>query len=522
MSNNSFFKNHMGLILTLIIYSLLSIFLFKYYQYPINSDGISYICIAQNYLTGDFLNAVNGYWGPLLSWLLIPFLFFGSTPSFAVHSIHIMSLIIGFFTIIGVKFLSNNFEMDEKVRSLILFTMIPLTFYFSFSITTPDLLVTCVLIYYLGIIFNPKYPYKLFNGVLCGFLGALAYLGKSYVLVFFIAHFLLFNLFYYFQGVTKAQKRNVLKNLVMGLTVFLMISGLWIGLISDKYGELTIGTSGAYNQAIAGPESLGQPMLYQGLIKPPNESALSIWEDPSYLKMKNWNPLESWKSFKYQLNLIWGNIIRTANIFDSFSVLALLIILASIIFVIKGRNEKVPKWNLIYLLVTILIYSGGYALILVEARYLWLIYVLLLLTGAYLLEMLFKVDVFNNKMKNILLTLLIFSFIIMPTLELVQNVNAYENTYELSKTLQTDYNIHGNIASNDNWEISIFLAYYSNSKYYGITKKMDGVNGLQDELKANNIDYYLVWGDSNNIQLSNYTEINDGKIKNLRIYKRII
>jgi len=50
-------------ILALVIYLILGIatrFLLKDYQYPLNPDAISYICISQKYVSGDFSNAING------------------------------------------------------------------------------------------------------------------------------------------------------------------------------------------------------------------------------------------------------------------------------------------------------------------------------------------------------------------------------------------------------------------------------------------------------------------------------
>ena len=69
-------------------------------------------------MDGDFFNAVNGegYWGPLFSWLLAPFLFFGSKPLQLVYLSEILSLIIGFFTLLGVRLLSYKFEIEEKIR----------------------------------------------------------------------------------------------------------------------------------------------------------------------------------------------------------------------------------------------------------------------------------------------------------------------------------------------------------------------------------------------------------------------
>ena len=73
-----FFKRELRLIIILIIYLIVGLAIIEKYHYQINPDGISYISIAQKYLAGDFANAINGYWGPLLSWCLMPFLAFNS------------------------------------------------------------------------------------------------------------------------------------------------------------------------------------------------------------------------------------------------------------------------------------------------------------------------------------------------------------------------------------------------------------------------------------------------------------
>src|SRR5262252_9453801 len=58
----------------LVVFFVAAAVLFVGYRFQINPDGVSYISIAQGYLHGDFKHAVNGYWGPLLSWLLVPLL----------------------------------------------------------------------------------------------------------------------------------------------------------------------------------------------------------------------------------------------------------------------------------------------------------------------------------------------------------------------------------------------------------------------------------------------------------------
>ncbi|MCE7697957.1 MAG: hypothetical protein K8E24_003675 [Methanobacterium paludis] len=292
MENKYFLKKNWDLIIVFIIYSLLAVICLRYYQYTIGGDELSYINIAHEYVTGKWGDAINGYWSPLYSWLMIPFLLLGSTPLYAIYVSKVVSLIIGFFTIISINRLSDTFGLDNVVKRALLFSLIPVILFFSLMYNTPDLLLVCVLVYYLAIIFDPKYSDKWFNGVLCGFLGAVAYLTKSFAFPFFLAHFLLFNLIYYFRSLNGQKKNKVLKNMVLGLFVFFVIGGLWAGTISEKYEKLTISTSGEHNQDLVGPEYAvntikyaAHPVYYMGLIKPPYNSSISIWDDRSILKL---------------------------------------------------------------------------------------------------------------------------------------------------------------------------------------------------------------------------------------------
>jgi hypothetical protein len=167
----------------------------------------------------------------------------------------------------------------------------------------------------------------------------------------------------------------VLKNLFTGLTLFFIISGLWISTISVKYDEITIGTSGEYNQDLMGPGSKGHPVFFQGS----DENAISAWEDPSYIKISSWSPLNSWNNFNYEISLIRKNVQDTLDILISFSYLSLIIILTYFLLFIWSSKKKILNGNVLYPLLTIGLYSAGYFLIWVEDRYLWIIYILLFL-----------------------------------------------------------------------------------------------------------------------------------------------
>ena len=491
---DNFLQRNKDLIIVLTLYSVLAVFSLRYYQYQIGGDELSYINIAREYASGNWGAGINGYWSPLISWLMVPFLSFGFTHLYAVHVSKVLCLIIGFFTIISVKQFSNLFNLDKTVKRALLFSLIPVVLLFSLTYNTPDLLLACLLVYYLSIVFDPNYFGSWHNGVLCGFVGALAYFAKSYAFPFFVVHFIFFNLLYYFKGLNKQEKEGALKNLILGLMVFFVVSGLWIGTISDKYGKLTIGTAGEYNQALMGPEyavntlKYGEnPVYYVGLIKPPKKSAISIWDEPSYSNLHHWSPFDSWGSFIYQLKLIWANIEYTTEIIESFFLIAVVILISVILFILKIKPRKTSKNLFVYILISMFIYMGGYCIIIPEWRYLWFICLLVMMIAFCLVDSLFKDDMIGLHFRNILLILLILSFVLEPAYEIYALSGDDHGVYSLSSTLKSDYGIQGNIASNAEWGKMLPISYYLDAHYYGLTKKNSSYPELEKELTENNI-----------------------------------
>jgi hypothetical protein len=159
-NNKNRFKNRFNLIIILffILYLLIGFFLINHYQYVASADGMSYINIAKLYIDGNLQNAINGYWGPLFSWLMIPFIkVFGTSPLNAVYAARFLSIIIGAFTLLGALLLSYRFDMDNWIKGVCFAIIIPLVLSISLGPVQPDLLLACFLTYYLYLIFDPKY-----------------------------------------------------------------------------------------------------------------------------------------------------------------------------------------------------------------------------------------------------------------------------------------------------------------------------------------------------------------------------
>jgi hypothetical protein len=521
------------LIVVLTVYSLL-IITFHHYE-RLTGDATIYLSIAEKYIRGDFSNAINGYWGPLLSWLLIPFLALGSTHVFAINA---LNLIFGVLTITGVWRLSYRFEINENIRKVILVPMVPILVFVSL-IQPMDFLLLCVLVYYLNIVFGKDYPEKISHGAFSGVLGALAYFSKPFGFPFFISHFLLMNACQYFRVPSKAQKRNVLRNALTGFVLFALLSGVWIGLISNKYNRLTFSNMGRGVIASLGPGSKhntiekGSPIFTEGFYEPPNDTATVIYEDPSQAKNKVWNPLESRSSLKHYVKNITENIFEGTRIYESFSRLSIAVIIAYIVlFFNQPPGTLFNRMDILYPLLTLMLYTGGYMPFHFEIRYLWIVNILLLLMGGTLLNILFTKEFFNRGItKTIMIVIFILSFIITPVKETIgiskDDIN--RNMYDLGTELGKRYDIQGNIASNrqkreitthDSWHHTFRLAYWLKSRYYGQPRENMSDEELVRELEKYNIDYYFYWGEAGRVPqfLYQYKELTGGKVPGLMIY----
>ena len=76
------------------------------YRYQLNPDGVSYIAIAHHYADGYWSEAVNGYWGPLYSWLLTPLVAAGLDGLLAAKAVN---LALGALALAAVWALAGRF-----------------------------------------------------------------------------------------------------------------------------------------------------------------------------------------------------------------------------------------------------------------------------------------------------------------------------------------------------------------------------------------------------------------------------
>jgi hypothetical protein len=368
------YKSHLPFaIICAVVLGLGTFLAFVWFQFQLNPDAGSYYTIAQKYADGDIRHAINGYWGPMLSWLLVPAVWMGAN---LIIASKIISLLAG----VGTLILVYRFLLTRKV-SLLITNIVCLGLaglmigWATAGPVTPDLLMVLLIVWfaftYVGFLSSPTRK----TALLLGLIGALLYFTKGFG-------------FYLFLGVSGLlalwQWRSiehdfsvVFKRYLPMAAVFFVLVLPFIGAISAKYHKLTINNAGDYDHHIYGP--VGQavaPMSYKGPLQPPNDTAMSVWEDPTLLTntVPGWNPFGSWKNFGFFMNSTIGRNLNTAvhGIYAMGPFVALAI--TGLIAGLMQRKKHMLELRFFAGLSVLMI--AGYSLVLIDTRYLFPLVVL--------------------------------------------------------------------------------------------------------------------------------------------------
>lgn len=265
---------------------------------------------------------------------------------------------------------------------------------------------------------------------------------------------------------------------------------MWIIPVSFKYGKLTLGNAGSYNWAVRGPEGKGEPFDSNRLIEPPNNTALSIWEDPSFENVKYWNPFSSLDSLKYQFFLIRKNTAEALRVIFNYSIMAIpVIILAVTHLYTRAKQKKNDK--VAYILITICLYIFGYTFFLIDERYFWIIFILVLVLTVGIFSSLNQNK--DKRLKIAIITAFILLFTYYPVGNLIKNANRDDIYYIIGQQMTNNQITKTRLATNKYGRKTLFLAFHTESKYLGQTGDYDDLRLLKNILVEHGINYYLVW-----------------------------
>ncbi len=475
-------KSDKQFLIVLISFIIVSICFLPFFQYHINPDGISYLRISRYYAAGNFRTAVNGYWSPLISWLLS---ILYKTGLKNLMAFRLLNICIACFVLKEVDVFIRKFCSDIP-RSFQLFMLVSCAselLIFHFNTITPDLLVLYLLFFLLNIFLSDEIfqrPYQI------GFIGALLYFAKAYSFYFFIV-FIIFCAIQKIYG--KQFGRQHLWQLFRLVATFTFLCSCWILIMHWKYDKWMISSASEYTFAILDKNGvMHHPFDEQHVLNPlPYAGAYFSWEDiPSVYKQFPSDQIFHKSIFTY-IGFGFLNIKKIGlMLFDKYSFLFIALIFAAILCVWRRKNLVIFfQWKPLYRVVIFVgLYVSGYLLLVFEPRYIWillLISTILLFRLVYILSQ----DLKENN-RNLIGASVIIPFALTTILYLITRINVDKDDYLLAKKIKEIIPAESNIAtyqSKDLWN-HLFMSDLHN--YGGIASYENG------ELLLNDLNKYKI------------------------------
>jgi len=226
---------------------------------PFGIDGLAYMDVARAYLHHDWHTAINGYWGPLYSWLLAIGLWVfrpGMRGELVlVHALNYALFVKALLTFgsfwRAIAAWSRKADSDETSLpdaapvAWILFgyLMFLVTFVWSLDDVTPDILVACIVFAICTRLFMIETDggRGMASYLLLGILLAIGYYAKAILL--FFAVFVLAGL------MLRAFRSRSFREPLVAAVVFWVLIAPFVAALSRTVGHFTAGDSGRLNYA---------------------------------------------------------------------------------------------------------------------------------------------------------------------------------------------------------------------------------------------------------------------------------
>jgi len=369
---------------SILVYFFGTAIIFPYVRYYAdNPDTFQYLEIAKKYLAGDWQHAVNAYWSPLISWLLIPFLVFIKNELLAFKS---LQLIIGMLTLIQWCNLIEKVPINNRWKKFLEFFSIPFLLNYALLNGTPDLLFVLLSLRLLNLTLSGRVFIEKKASIHLAITGALLYFTKAFGLSFFISWVILV---FFFQRIIWKNKDTIIANLMALMIVFIFLCTPWILTLSKQQQKFSFSEAPVFNlsKEVALRENSELPILSIGLLKP-SDNCKSAWETPG--KFVSQKSVE-FNSSEY-LPLVEKNFL-TIYYYDFRHQAGLFFLILFLVYLIRrGKKEFLESRWIIILLFYILLTYVGYSLVVVHTRYVWLNTWLMVLMSAYFLERIFGIE----------------------------------------------------------------------------------------------------------------------------------
>lgn len=344
----------------------------------INPDGVAYLRIAGYYLKGDVAKAISGYWSPLYSWLLIPWLALG-VPGLLATKLLGVPLVLAW--VVGIALLGRRYLENATARALLVAAAAVSVLTWSIEVISPDLLLAVVLTYYFYLVSDPAAFTRPARSFACGLLGGFAYLAKSFAFPFFIVHFLGTGVLYVWAQPGLHRRKRYVSAVLAGLLGFLAVAAPWVAVLSVKYGRLTVSTAVAGRNVPMsvsyGVQSLERaPFPPELKLSPIEPGRLTAWETPDLVYARSIRSTGAAQATpaSARLRVILANVsvIRDRlSEFDYFHLAVAALIGSTFVGLLRGRSSAAAA-RYLWGTFTVVLYGLGYLPLWArEERYYW-------------------------------------------------------------------------------------------------------------------------------------------------------
>lgn len=454
----------------------------------INPDGISYLAVAQHWASGRFAYAVNAYWSPFFSWAMVPWLLLGLPPVLAAKLtlfLAVAALVVGGWKLVGIL------STDPLVRWPTTALLGLLAFEWSLTVVTPDVIAVAIIVWYLLALDRMRRSGSTRDAIGCGLLGAVLYIDKAVGLPLFLAHFTLATL-----------RPATIRRWLVGVAAFAAASAPWIAAMSWKYGALTMGTAGAHNWRLMGPETRRFEPFWGALFAPPNPLATSVWEDPSAVAMPDWSALGA---PAHLMDLVVRHAWTLHQTLWARSPWVPIVVVVLAALVASFRDPRVRQVAVVRdALLAIGLVTAAALPFVVEERYVWTIPALAVVLAAYL------VDRIGAAWPGAVATAmaLVAASLVPPSLAalraqpaIAEDMRRYAIAASAippelrgSRTATNPFSVETGGAPWTTWNDGLYLSWHAGLRYFGVVPPRADAATVTRELDRSGIETFIYVG----------------------------
>jgi hypothetical protein len=440
--------------------------------FSIDAESIACTDIAMKWGSGHYQEAVNAFWSPLWSWLLIPFLRVLGHPHICIRLLQFVLLLIALRC--WKKWIAKLAHPENKFSPLLRMLGGINLACFSQSVSGPNFL-ACILC----LEFIRKLIFQKPSFIVLGFWLALLFYTRTGLLLFGLAAY---SGIHIYQVSTKNADDSRLKKILKPLAVLLLTAGFifpWVQALHNKYGQWMLSSEPKYTHTYKFAGGVEHSWKECGLVAPPDGFSTFAWTDIT----KSTN---NFRQFIHQNNKSYTAII-TYNVLKT---IRLLIINAgggiiAVIMLWRFRKELPEEVKLRFYFGSALslLYTGGIIFFPLEEGDLQPVFMVLTglivcLPGALL------------PIKNRFFYGIVLSIIVLANSTVNMVVRQGYSEHKLAKTTAGIIPKGAHIASfrtGQTWAISFFNRYRD---YGGIQHQAD--SNLQSALDSFDIRYVIV------------------------------